>query len=214
MFLDCNGFAKHPQADCRTYTPDGKLTYANRYAIKSLSFDKIEIADLFDNTSMFSDFVKIVNSQNNYNHGGKINAIPLITFHNVGVTTNQTYYTNAGMFDKFMKYIHDNDFKVLTLKQIGYDTNNNIFHIKNSSETRIVSITNDTITSSNISNTIHKTPLCNLLTKLDLGAFQGKITERNDPQISSRQISSEGDQSQKISLLNLSGSNTYLIGTT
>jgi peptidoglycan/xylan/chitin deacetylase (PgdA/CDA1 family) len=158
MFLDCNGFAKHPQADCRAYTPDGKLTYANRYAIKSLSFDKIEIVDLFDNTSMFSDFVKIVNSQNNYNHGGKINAIPLITFHNVGLTNNHAYYTNAGMFDKFMKYIHDNDFKVLTLKQIGYDTNNNIFCIKNSHETRIVSITNNTGTASNISNTIHKTP--------------------------------------------------------
>jgi hypothetical protein len=43
MFLDCNGFAKHPQADRRTYTPDGKLTYANRYAIRGLSFDKIEI---------------------------------------------------------------------------------------------------------------------------------------------------------------------------
>jgi hypothetical protein len=158
MFLDCNGFVKHAQADCRTYTPDDKLTYANRYAMKSLSFDKIEIEDSFDNATMFSDFVKIVNSQNNYNHGGKINAIPLITFHNVALTNNHAYYTNAGMFDKFMKYLHDNGFKVLTLKQIGYDTNNNIFYIKNSHETRIVSITNNTVTSSNISNTIHKTP--------------------------------------------------------
>jgi peptidoglycan/xylan/chitin deacetylase (PgdA/CDA1 family) len=158
MFLDCNGFIKHPQADCRTYTPEGKLTYANRYAIKSLSFDKIEIEDSFDNATMFYDFVKIVNSQNNYNHGGKINAIPLITFHNVALTNNHPYYTNAGMFDKFMKYLHDNGFKVLTLKQIGYDTNNNIFFIKDSHETRIVSITNNTATSSNILNTIHKTP--------------------------------------------------------
>ncbi|MGA9154825.1 MAG: polysaccharide deacetylase family protein [Candidatus Nitrosopolaris sp.] len=158
MFLDCNGFVKHPQADCRTYTPEGKLTYANRYAIKSLSFDKIEIEDSFDNATMFYDFVKIVNSQNNYNHGGKINAIPLITFHNVALTNNHPYYTNAGMFDKFMKYLHDNGFKVLTLKQIWYDTNNNIFFIKDSHETRIVSITNNTATSSNILNTIHKTP--------------------------------------------------------
>ena len=41
MFLDCNGFKNHPQTDCRTYFPDGKLTYANRYAIRSLSFDMI-----------------------------------------------------------------------------------------------------------------------------------------------------------------------------
>ena len=36
MFLNCNGFKNHPQTDCRTYLPDGKLTYANRYAIRSL----------------------------------------------------------------------------------------------------------------------------------------------------------------------------------
>jgi peptidoglycan/xylan/chitin deacetylase (PgdA/CDA1 family) len=63
MFLDCKGFAKHPQTDCRTYTPDGKLTYANRYAIRSLSFDGIEIKDSFDNVTMFSDFVNTVNSR-------------------------------------------------------------------------------------------------------------------------------------------------------
>jgi peptidoglycan/xylan/chitin deacetylase (PgdA/CDA1 family) len=129
MFLDCKGFMKHPQTDCRTYTPDGKLTYANRYAIRSLSFDIIEIRDSFDNATMFSDFTKIINSQNSYNQGGKINAVPLITFHNVALTTNHPYCTNAGLFDKFMKYLHDNGFKVLTLKQIGYDTKSNTFYL-------------------------------------------------------------------------------------
>ena len=132
MFLDCKGFVKHPpQTDCRTYTPDGKLTYANRYAIRSLSFDILEIKDSFNNATMFSDFVKTVNSQNNYNQGGKINAVPLITFHNVALTTNKPYYTNAGMFDKFMKYLHDNGFRVLNFKQIGYNTQSNTFYLKN-----------------------------------------------------------------------------------
>ncbi len=133
MFLDCKGFVKHPppQTDCRTYTPNGKLTYANRYAIRSLSFDILEIKDSFDNASMFSDFVKTVNSQNSYNQGGKINAVPLITFHNVALTTDKPYYTNAGIFDRFMKYLHDNGFKVLNLKQIGYNTQSNTFYLKN-----------------------------------------------------------------------------------
>jgi peptidoglycan/xylan/chitin deacetylase (PgdA/CDA1 family) len=130
MFLDCNGFRKHPQTDCRTYTNDGKLTYANRYAIRSLSFDIIELKDAFDNATLFSDFVKTVNSQNSYNHGGKINAVPLITLHNVAPTTNHPYYTNAGLFDTFMKYLHDNGFKVLTLKQIGFNTPTNTFYLK------------------------------------------------------------------------------------
>jgi peptidoglycan/xylan/chitin deacetylase (PgdA/CDA1 family) len=133
MFLDCKGFVKHPppQTDCRTYTPNGKLTYANRYAIRSLSFDILEIKDSFDNASMFSDFVKTVNSQNSYNQGGKINTVPLITFHNVALTSDKPYYTNAGIFDRFMKYLHDNGFKVLNLKQIGYNTQSNTFYLKN-----------------------------------------------------------------------------------
>ena len=92
MFLHCNGFKNHPQTDCRTYLPDGKLTYANRYAIRSLSFDRYEIKDLFNNASIFSDFVTILNSQSNYNKANGITslsgivnnaAVPLITFHNV-----------------------------------------------------------------------------------------------------------------------------------
>jgi len=128
MFLDCKGFAKHPQTDCRTYIPDGKLSFANR----SLTFDVLEIKDSFDNATMFSDLFNTVNSQNSYNQGGKINAVPVITFHNVALTTNKPYYTNAGMFDKFMKYLHDNGFSVLNFKQIGYNTQSNTFYLKGS----------------------------------------------------------------------------------
>jgi len=130
MFLNCQGFKGDSQTDCRTYTPDGKLTYANRYLIRSLSFDVNEINDAFNNATIYSDFVKLVNSQNSYNQNGKINAVPLITFHNVALTTNHRYYTNAGLFDELMKYLHDNGFRVLTLKQIGYDTQSNTFYLK------------------------------------------------------------------------------------
>ena len=130
MFLDCNGFKNHPQSNCRTYGPDGKLNYANRYEARSLSFDVVEIKDSFNTTKIFSDFVKVVNSQNNYNHVGEINAVPLITFHNVELTTNKPYYTNARLFDQLMKYLHDNAFQVLTFKQLGYNTQTNIFYLK------------------------------------------------------------------------------------
>ena len=134
MFLHCNGFKNHPQTDCRTYLPDGKLTYANKYAIRSLSFDRYEIKDLFNNSTIFSDFVKIVNSQIKYNNGGTINAVPLVTFHNVALTTNKPYYTNAGIFDQLMKYLHDNGFRVLSMNNLGYDAKNNAFYIKSVSQ--------------------------------------------------------------------------------
>ena len=129
MFLNCNGFRKDPQTDCRTYGPDRKLNYANRYEARSLSFDIIEIKDSFNNTKMFSDFVKIVNSQSTYNQGGRIKVVPLLIFHNIGLITNRPYYTNAELFDQLMKYLHENHFKVLTYKQLGYNTESNTFYL-------------------------------------------------------------------------------------
>jgi hypothetical protein len=89
------------------------LTYANRYAFRSLSFDRYEIRDLFNNATIFSDFVKEVTSQDLCNQNGKINAVSVVTFHNVAQTTNKPYYTNVGLFDELMKYLHDNEFRVL-----------------------------------------------------------------------------------------------------
>jgi peptidoglycan/xylan/chitin deacetylase (PgdA/CDA1 family) len=140
MFLNCNGFKNHPQTDCKTYLPDGKLTYANRYAIRSLSFDRYEIKDLFNNASIFSDFEQILNSQSNYNKGNGIislsglgnnvgGAVPLITFHNVRPVNNVPYTTNVGVFAELMKYLHDNGYKVLDMANLKYDTKSNVLHI-------------------------------------------------------------------------------------
>jgi len=129
MFLDCNGFRNHPQTDCRTYTPNGELNYATRYTARSLSFDLVEIKDSFDNTKIFHDFVKLVNSQSTYNTAGKINAVPLLIFHNVAWFTNRPYNTNVGVFDQLMKYLYENHFKVLTYKQLGYNTQTNTFYL-------------------------------------------------------------------------------------
>jgi len=129
MFLHCNGFKNHPQTDCRTYLPDGKPSYANKYAIRSLSFDRYEIKDLFNNSTMFSDFVKIVNSQSKYNNGGTISAVSLVTFHNVRPVNNVPYTTNVGVFAELMKYLHDNGYKVLDMTNLRYDTKGNTLHI-------------------------------------------------------------------------------------
>ena len=140
MFLNCNGFKNHPQTDCKTYLPDGKLTYANRYAIRSLSFDRYEIKDLFNNASIFSDFGQILNSQSNYNKGNGIislsglgnnvgGAVPLITFHNVRPVNNVPYTTNVGVFAELMKYLHDNGSKVLDMANLKYDIKSNVLHI-------------------------------------------------------------------------------------
>ena len=137
MFLDCKGYSNHPQTDCRTYTPDGKLNYANRYDIRCQSFFHISSGTNFSPAEMFQKFVQRLNSQIPYNTNGKVNAIPIITYHNL---TNSLQDYNkmastitADLFAQQMKYLHDNGFRVLLLNQLVYDPNNNVFDIKNAS---------------------------------------------------------------------------------
>ena len=91
MFLDCKGFQKHLQSGCKTYSADGKLNHANIYAVRSFTENIMEQKDSFNTASIMTDFANLVNSQSNYNQNGKINAVPLVTYHNVGLETNAPY---------------------------------------------------------------------------------------------------------------------------
>ena len=136
MSLNCSGFAniKPQQTDCRTYLPDGKLTFANRYDIRSDSFFHVSSGHNYSPPEMFQKFIQQVNSQVPYNNG-KINAIPIITYHDL--TYNIQDYNKAAttitvpLFDQEMRYLHDNGFKVLLLNQFGFDPTTNVFYLKN-----------------------------------------------------------------------------------
>jgi hypothetical protein len=135
MFLNCNGYLKQSQNDCSTYSANGKLTYANRYDIKSDSFRHVDSNHNYSPPEEFQKFVQRMNSQVPYNTNGKINAIPIITYHNL-TNSLQDYNKMAStitvdLFAQQMKYLHDNGFRVLLLNQLGYDPSNNVFDIKN-----------------------------------------------------------------------------------
>lgn len=150
MFLNCNGYMKDSQTDCRTYTTNGKLTHANRYDIRSASFYHISSHHNFSPPEMFQVFLQIVTSQTPYNSNGKINAIPIIVYHNL--TTSIKDYSTPGhassttvdLFAQEMKYLHDNGFKVLSLNQFGFDPTNNVFYIKNVPSSNHGTVTNNT----------------------------------------------------------------------
>jgi hypothetical protein len=134
MSLNCNSFTNKPeQPDCRTYLPDGQLTFENRYDIRSKSFFHISIDHNYSPSEMFQKFIKQVNSQLPYNND-KINAVPIITYHNL--TYNIQDYNKAAttitvpLFDKEMQYLHDNGFKVLLLNQFGFNPTNNVLYLK------------------------------------------------------------------------------------
>jgi peptidoglycan/xylan/chitin deacetylase (PgdA/CDA1 family) len=88
MFLDCYGWKQQQQhsssqTDCRTYSDDGALNYANRYDIKESSHNSWDTRYLHDDTQIFEKFVKLVDSQINFNKDGAINAVPIIGYHNI-----------------------------------------------------------------------------------------------------------------------------------
>jgi polysaccharide deacetylase len=135
MFLDCKGYQKHPQANCTTFSPDGALNYVNIYDIRSQSFDHIHSNAELSQPQLFQQFIQRVNSQIPYNKNGVINAIPIITFHNL--TYSNSVYNQlpstimVPLFAQMMKYLHDNGFKTLTMDQLGYDSTKNVFYVKN-----------------------------------------------------------------------------------
>ena len=63
MFLDCRGYMKDTQTDCRVYLPNGMLTRANRYDIRGASFYHVSNQHNFTPAEMFHVFLRIVNSQ-------------------------------------------------------------------------------------------------------------------------------------------------------
>jgi peptidoglycan/xylan/chitin deacetylase (PgdA/CDA1 family) len=135
MFLHCYGWKQHsqhsPQTDCSTYSDDGTLNYANRYTIKEVSHNGLDTRYSHDDTQTFEKFVELVNSQTNLNKDGKINAIPIIGYHNIEDDKAITS-TDISLFYKEMKYLYDNGFEVLTMSDLGYDKNSNYLYIRNS----------------------------------------------------------------------------------
>ena len=134
MYLHCNTLKdQSSQTDCRTYSDDGALNFVNRYSIIGWSHDAERKANSYDDSEMFNKFVEVVNSQSIYNTGGTINAIPILIWHridNSGEGDPVVYATTPDLFEKEIKYLHDNGFKVLTMADIGYDANSNYLYLK------------------------------------------------------------------------------------
>jgi len=130
MFLHCDGWkGKSNQTDCSTYDTDGQLTFANRYSVRGWSHDFSRLANSYGDADLYNRFVNVVNSQVKYNENGIINAIPIIIYHRMGQTPSN-YFTSSGLFEKEMKYLYDNNFKVLTMKDLRYDDERNYFYIQ------------------------------------------------------------------------------------
>ena len=130
-FLHCDGWKdKSTQTDCRTYTKNGKLNYANRYSIRAWSHDLSRKVNSYDNSALFDRFIQVVNSQFEHNKNGTVTAIPIIIYHRAGDTETIDYNTDVDLFKNEMKYLHDGKFTVLKMSDLAYDSKNDYLYVK------------------------------------------------------------------------------------
>ena len=78
---------------------------------------------------IFAEFINEVNKQEDFNKGGVIKVIPIIIYHKIGYSGENT--TTPDLLSLEMKYLHDNGIKVLTMSDLGYDEKTNTLTVKN-----------------------------------------------------------------------------------
>ena len=147
MFLNCDGWqhgfktrSYKNQYDCNPFSADGTPTRTHKYAIREWSQDRLHEKMNDENpllrphgdeisNMVFNEFVRIVEAQNLYNSkAGKIVAVPIIGYHSIG--NSRPFDTSIEVFDREMKYLYSNGFKVLKMTDLGYNEKANHFYIK------------------------------------------------------------------------------------
>jgi hypothetical protein len=111
------------------------LTYVIRCSIREWNHDSVDKEYLDNDQTTFEEFVKVVNSQDNFNNNnenenGVIKAIPIIAYHDLDYGDRILGSNDVNLFDAEMKYLHDNSFTVITMADLGYDENTNQLYIK------------------------------------------------------------------------------------
>ena len=129
MFLKCDGLEQYGQNDCKTFTDNGTPTYANKYSIRNWSHDFEIVENSYTDSQALERFIEVVDSQSEYNKNGTINAIPIIMYHDIGVD-NKDSVTDVDLFNKEMKYLHDNKFGVVTISDLSYNEKHDYLYIK------------------------------------------------------------------------------------
>jgi hypothetical protein len=128
MFLKCDGMKQYNQDNCRTFSDNGTPTYANKYSIRNWSHDFEIVENSYTESEALHRFIEVVNSQIQYNNDGTINAIPIIMYHDIGNSDGSV--TSIELFEKEMKYLHDNNFHALTISDLSYNENGNYLYVK------------------------------------------------------------------------------------
>jgi len=141
MFLHCYGWKQQlhkqqylNQRDCRPFFDNGILNYASRYDIKENAGAQGHSNDtmIFNRFANLVNRVGVLNSNNNSDSAMPLNSILILGYHNID--NNQTASKDTmdlALFDKEMKYLHDNGVSVITMSDLAYDENSKYLYVRN-----------------------------------------------------------------------------------
>jgi peptidoglycan/xylan/chitin deacetylase (PgdA/CDA1 family) len=103
-----------------------------KYSIMGWSHDSERKNNALNDQQMFERFIQVVNSQSEYNVN-KVNAVPILIWHKIDNSVDE-YSTSINLFNAEMKYLRDNNFKVLTMSNLVYDDGSNYLKISGSND--------------------------------------------------------------------------------
>lgn len=91
-----------------------------RFTITGLSHEAYKKSGGYSDDEMYEQFIKIVESQTKYNTENSIGAVPILIYHMVDYSKDD-YSINPDLFEKEMKYLFENGYKIFQMKDIVYD---------------------------------------------------------------------------------------------
>ena len=140
MFFQCRGEEEgfgiedeeKYENQCDKYSTENKKNELQsdftRYTITGLSHELYKKSGGYSDDEMFEQFIEIVESQTKYNTENSIRAIPILIYHSVDYSGDD-YSINPDLFEKEMKYLFENGYKIFQMKDIVYDNEEGL-HIK------------------------------------------------------------------------------------
>lgn len=132
-FTQCNAYKQGTnQNDCAVFDSSGKLQYENPTAMRFFSIDGTQQGNGFNDNDTFYKFKNFVDNQTQYNFNGSINAIPVVTLHEIINPSEQSYWlhTNQLLLANMMHYIHDHNYTVITLRDVGVNPLTHTLYVK------------------------------------------------------------------------------------
>jgi hypothetical protein len=137
-YLGCDGWyaeEMHEAPDCRPFNDNGTVKYEHRYQMHTSSHNELDKFYDHNTTKILDDFIRFLDHNIKFNDDGTIKALPIITYHNIAHLneTMPNWYNSTTLPETFaaeVKYMHDNDIRMLAMTDLVYDNATNKFHIK------------------------------------------------------------------------------------